>query len=425
MRRAHPQRAKAPPASLDTDPGASGYRNKTWATITDLRHQIQSRQSKADSHRQNDSGHSNSGNSNDIRGKADPSRLVKTCTISCESKNKEQATRGSRHEGLSSGEDTDNDFQEESSIKKSRRIGIQSTPRTSRRGRPSSTGSGNSDQAKQDSGLLPSINLQNHTRMPPDIEGHLEDLSPSSPDAFDLDFTMNTISSDSGSPRLGIPNDAPPTSPSAISDMQNALNEIDELLMEVSAPSNLDPHFHSAASRNARAGMESPVFHETFALRCDSTTDSPTLNVQKVRSTNRVQSTRIVGWDESKIEAEAFDESIGGSYHVRDHPDESQVYEQRQKQEHESVQHTPAFEIPESTAEFTSRLEDIRTRFKASLDSMLEAIQEVNSFHSSVKDALSKHQEYLDNRGKQISLRVHGLQKEASVLHLKATKDSG
>lgn len=52
----------------------------------------------------------------------------------------------------------------------------------------------------------------------------------------------------------------------------------------------------------------------------------------------------------------------------------------------------------------------------------MEAIWNVDSLAGFVKDALSRQQEYLDERGKYIQHQVQNLQKEATTLHSKATK---
>ncbi|KAI8598713.1 hypothetical protein EDD21DRAFT_381723 [Dissophora ornata] len=363
MRRVHPQRSKAPAtprreafAASDT---SQGYRNKPWTTVSDIHRQSQSQNQSQN--RSNKAEHKDINGSGSSLGDSVDLSLpfsFKPPTMSHQEKpgyTKRQMNFDDDEDLESPRGDSNNDF-EVTNTTKSRRLEHQATLGTSQRHQfPVDDGSNN--QTMQISDQLGSKRSRDQALT--EVAHALDDPWSPSPDSLDLDFSrIGTASPSEGSPILCNTKEEL-TAPSVTSDMQHALHEIDELLMEDSAPMSPTPE--------PRAVIIDDCFNdwkhsqETFALKSGPPSELGSATEDRCQSTD-TELKMDVGHNSSVgMQGNTLDESpeVGReqlktrlkSGPILPSPDANREQDQSQ------TQPAPVFDIPASITEFTSQLD--------------------------------------------------------------------
>ncbi|KAF9365712.1 hypothetical protein BGX34_008733 [Mortierella sp. NVP85] len=387
MRRTHPQRARVPGLQQNVNHLSSiGTSSKQWTTVSDIRNNAHNR-------------HSDSGNS-----KTNPRPFSFQSNLN----QKPSQSYTNEHSKLEDDisellNDSDDDFEEPG------RPGQPSKHHGVRRHQLSlEDGGSNSTTPNEDK---PAPKRQ---RRPSPIESDhfLDGAWPSSP-SLDLDFTQDVIS-----PRI---KKATLSTYSAVSATQHALDEIDEFLLEDSVP--MSPVHSLDAPDESNNSDNSKSLEETTARRGSAPAEVPaatTVSKECVEADgHQDQDSRDRTPLETSKDTNTKDNEQTMTT-VKNDPVSSREVGQDQTQG--LAQPPQVFDVPATTPDFRSRLEEMKVKFQSSMDDMMEAIRSVDSLKSFIEDALSRQQGYLDERGKHIQHQVQNLQKEATTLHSKATK---
>ncbi|KAG0351838.1 hypothetical protein BGZ54_003077 [Gamsiella multidivaricata] len=254
----------------------------------------------------------------------------------------------------------------------------------------------------------------------------------SSQESMDLSLGPDTASLDKHSPITRVKKAAPSTH-ITVSDTQHALNEIDELFQENFAP--LSPILEPQSSAEHEDGISQGASPKTPVLKSGlhSEIQSATKDVREASKLSidegddldddiHLEDAHSPKMEHTKLpEAPADYEDPMPGYDTGQDQSQSQGQGPNQDKD-QSSEAAPVFEVPTTTDEFKSRLNEIRIKFHLSLESMMEAVQGVDSLLGVVKDALMKQQSCLDERGQHVREQVLGLQREATQLHTKAAR---
>ncbi|KAG0243047.1 hypothetical protein B0O80DRAFT_446677 [Mortierella sp. GBAus27b] len=398
MRRIHPQRAKAPGHQQDTThvmKAVQGNPCKKWTTVSDIRNSTRNGNSTSGGNMGNCRTNSGQLYSLHSSGKSQLSKQSKLSFGDDHNNKPEDDISVLLHE------DSDDDFEEPSGF------GGPPLHHGARRHRlfeeaDSRLASSNEDKPDAKRQRRPSLS---------EGESLLDDAWPLSSSSLDLDFSQ-----DADSPRIH--NATLPTY-SGVSATQHALNEIDELLMEEdSVP--LSPDHGANISAKIQESNSRKSFPEDTGSKTDTPAETP---APSMANEEHVQAEDRQGQEsKDKIHPETSRETEVATSETTTTMERNGASDQEATKGQNQAQPTQVFDLPATIPEFKARLDELKAQFQLSMDGMMEAIWNVDSLAGFVKDALSRQQEYLDERGKYIQHQVQNLQKEATTLHSKATK---
>ncbi|KAF9917675.1 hypothetical protein BX616_000249 [Lobosporangium transversale] len=285
----------------------------------------------------------------------------------------------------------------------------------------------------------------------PDEDLAVEDELLSSLESVDMDFRLGTASTAISSSITKATKSA--SSTHSISEAQNAIDDIDQMLMENSSTafSPLYERSASAESNIVKAEQVQP-FPDPGLDKLDSSFEDKDISEKSNYKENngkvydaakmklcggkfifkapepssvhtQIDSTKHQDGKEALQHDETlYEEESSKIDTANDSPSIARVDITENLEQDQIEPNSNAFEVPSTAAEFKSRLDDISVKFQSTLNKMIEAIHDVNSLHESLKDNLLGHQAYLDQRGRGIHSRVQELQRDAATLHARASK---
>ncbi|KAF9111100.1 hypothetical protein BGX27_005389 [Mortierella sp. AM989] len=272
-------------------------------------------------------------------------------------------------------------------------------------------------QALQSSGKKSTKGLQTHQAQT-DYDATLDENWPTFPDQIDFDYKLDSDSSLGSSPFMKAIRNAP--SALSTSDANHdTIDDIDKLLMEDDSPPELAPTSQSFAGfSDTKSRVSIP---EAKALEGKKTeSEDKGIHVDKDAPRKSVSISER-GLKTCGDESRAKDREPEVQANIENQPTDPQNTDLNQAQDQAIC--PQIFDVPATSPDFKTRLDGLNDRFATCLGNMVQAVQDVDSLHDSVKEAIESRQSYLVQRGMQLHARMQDLHKEAGLLHSKATKD--